>query len=300
MLEVIKKYWDIISGAFGGLILAIIAKFELETVQLYYSIIILMLVSIGILRIVRQAVDKQREKKRKTMVDGIIDGQRPVKAIRIAQEPTKDGETIGKLIINLWEVSKKNMNKVKTFFDKFKGFMLTIALAVLTAVESCGGFINSLCNGALTINGVEVLPLVTLVCTAVVGIISNGFTKEQREKIKALFAKSNPNELVLAEIKKAVKENSTKLAQFHKILTTKETELANLQSELESAKNTHNAKKEMFAMVPQLATADDVQLAANEVVNIEAKIADKTGEIEETKKTINNLTTTLNALKSQL
>ena len=56
----------------------------------------------------------------------------------------------------------------------------------------------------------------------------------------------------------------------------------------------------MFAMIPQLATAEDVQLAANEVVNAEAKIVEKVAEIEETKKTIETLQTMVNALKSQL
>ena len=191
-------------------------------------------------------------------------------------------------------------DKIKQFFGKFKGYMLTIALAILSVVEMCGGFINELCGGAFTINGVEVLPVVTLACTAVVGIVSNGYTKEQRDKIKALFSKSSTNELVLAEIKKTIKEDNAKLAQYNKVLATQEAELENLQTELEQKKNTHAAKKEMYGMVPRLASAEDVQLAATEVVNTEAKVAEKKAEIEKTKATIENLKTTINALKSQL
>ena len=130
--------------------------------------------------------------------------------------------------------------------------------------------------------------------------ISNGFTKEQCTKIKALFSKSSTNELVQAEIKKQLKENKTKLAQFNKIKDTKDTELANLESQLKSAQNTLDAKRQMLTMVPQLATEEDVQLAANEVVNIQASIVNKKAEIAETETSINNLTTTINALQSQL
>ena len=296
MLKFIKNYWDIIGGILAGFTLTVIAEFELEQVQLYYSIIILMLVCIGILRIARQTFAKARE--RKTVIDSMVDSQKSIKAISLAQEPMKEGERVGKFLFKILEVI--NMDKIKTFFDKFKGYMLTIALATLTIVEQCGGFINAAFGGVLVINGVEVLPLVTLGCTVIVGMVSNGYTKEQSEKIKALFSKSNTNELVKIEIKKSLKDNNAKLAEYNKELTTKQHELANLNSELESANNTLQAKNEMYTMTPQLATAEDVQKAKNEVVNCEAKIIEKTAEIEKTKKNIENLTTIINALKERL
>lgn len=304
MWTLIKKYWDIIGGILSGLILTVLAEFELDKVQLVYSVIILILVSIGIFRIIKQAIDKQKEKKEKerahNVIDSMVDSQKSVKAIRLAQEPTKDGERIGELLLKLWGGIKTTMNKIKEFFGKFKGYILTIALAILTIVEMCGGFINSLFGGVLTVNGIEILPLITLGCTTIVGILSNGYTAEQREKIKALFSKSTTNELVTEEIKKTIKEKSAQLAQFNKLLSTKEHELTNIESELETLKNTLQAKKEMFAMIPQLATNEDVQLANTAVVDCEAKVNDKKREITETKTSINNLTTTINALKSQL
>lgn len=192
------------------------------------------------------------------------------------------------------------MDKLKNFFGKFKGYMLTAALTVLTVVEMCGGFINSAFGGVLTIKGVAVLPLVTLVCALTVGVVSNGYTKEQRDKIKALFSKSNTNELVLAEIKKQLKEKAAQLAQFNKALTTQQHELANLESELESLNNALSAKQEMFGMVPQLATSEDVQLAVNAVAECKAKIAAKAEEISKTEETVAALTTTVNALRNQL
>jgi hypothetical protein len=212
----------------------------------------------------------------------------------------KEGEKIGKFLIEIWEVIRNTMKKIKVFFDKFKGYILTLALMILSLLEMCGGFINSACGGVFTVNGVEVLPVVALGCTAVVGIISNGYTKDEREKIKALFSKSSTNELVKAEIKRTISEKSTELANARKDLAKKQTELGNLQAELERNKNTHAAKKEMYVMVPQLATAEDVQDAANDVVHTEAWIATKTAEIESVTAQIETLETTIGALKNQL
>ena len=297
-----KRYWDIISGLSAGILLAILARFELETIQLVYSVIILMLVCVGVMRIIEQAIEKQRQIKARdrTIIDNMIDVQNPIKAVSLAQSPTKEGEKIGKIIIILWEITKMTWGKIKTFFDKFKGHLLTLVLAVLTVIEMCGGFINEMCGGTLIIDGIEVLPVVTLVCTAIVALLTNGYTKEQRDKIKALFSRTSTNELVRTEIKKEFKKNSAQLAEFNKLLTTQEHELENYESELKSLNNVLQAKREMFAMIPQLATNEDVQLAVNAVAECQARIDNKKVDISKTKESIETLTTTINALKSQL
>lgn len=283
-----------------GILMSVFARFQLEKVQLCYSVIILILVSIGVLRIVKQSLEKSRDKKRHTLIDTMVDGQKSVKAISIAQNPTKDGEVLGKMFIKLWEEVKKIMKKFKELFDKFKGIILSIALGILTAVEMCGGFINGLCGDKLAIKGVEIIPLVTLISALIVGIISNGWSKEQKEKIKALFSKSSTNELVQNEIKKTLKENEAKVKEFNKILATKKTELDNLGTELETKKNTLSAKREMSVMTPRLATDEDVHLAEIAVQKVEAVIKAKTIEIAEVENSLSNLNSTIEALKSQL
>lgn len=300
MINFIKKYWDILGGIGTGFAIAVIAKFELYAVQLCYSVIILLIVCIGIFRLVRQETEKKKTERKHNIIDDVVDGQKPIRAISLAQSPSKEGEKIGKKILFLVGVTKRIMEKFKTFFDKFKGYMLTIALAVLSVVEMCGGFINAAFGGVLAINGIAIVPLVTLGCTVVVGLVSNGYTKEQRDKIKALFSKSNTNELVLAEIKKAIKTKTAQLAEFNKELTTQEHELANIESELANLKNTLQAKREMYGMMPQLATAEDVQLAVNEVDACVARMNKKKTEIEKTKEMVDNLTTTIGALRNQL
>jgi uncharacterized coiled-coil protein SlyX len=192
------------------------------------------------------------------------------------------------------------MQKIKTFFDKFKGYMLTAALITLAIVESCGGYINAAFGGVFTINGVAVLPLVAAGASAVVGVISNGFTKEQKEKINALFSTSSTDKILLTEVKKAYKEKTAQQAQFNKALNTQEHELANLKSELETLNNTLLAKKEMFAMTPQLATREDVMLAENAVNDCNTRIAAKESEIAVTKETVENLGKMIADLKEKL
>lgn len=295
MIEFLKKYWDIICGLVISVLVAILAEFQLYKIQLCYSIIILVLVSIGFFRIIKQS----RERK-KTVIDNVIDGQTSVKAVNIAQNPTKDGEVLGEIVIKLWEGLKGIMKKLKVWFDKFKGIILSIALGILTVVEMYGGYIGGWCDGKLTINGIEVVPYVTLFASVVVGIISNGWSKEQKEKIKALFSKSSTDEIVMAEIKKTIKENEAKVKEFKSVLSTKKTELDNLNSELTAKKNTHSAKVEMAHMTPKLATEADVQLADIAVKDVEKKVAEKQKEIAEVEKSIENLNSTISALKSQL
>ena len=301
-MRFLKKYWDIFGGIGIGVGLAYITHFQLETIQICYSVIILILVSIGVLRIIKQSVDKSRDKQ--TLIDQMVDSQKAVKAISIAQDPIKDGEMLGKKIIKLWEGLKGIMKKLQEWFDKFKGIILAIALGVLTIVEGFGGFINQLCGGTLTVYGIDVVPLVTLIASVVVGIISNGFTKEQNATIKALFSKSDKDAdidaVVLAEIKKTMKENEAKVKEFNAVLKAKNTELDSLNVELEAKQTTLYAKREMSAMTPQLATAEDVHFAEIAVNDMVAKIDETKRGIVEVETSIANLTSTITALKSQL
>ena len=107
---------------------------------------------------------------------------------------------------------------------------------------------------------------------------------------------TNVTKIVLSKFK----DNTAKHTQFAKIVSTKESDLANLNSELEGLRNTYFAKKEMYSMTPQLATADDVNIAANAVRECESKIANKQAEIDECKATLSTIETTINALRSKL
>lgn len=307
MIDLLKRNWDILSGLFTGLVITVASGFDIGVIQLTYSTLILMLVSIGLFRVVKQAIDKNKEQRNKrkkerqhNLIDEIVDTTTAVKAINLANKPTKEGERLGHLLIDIMKRGKRFMKEIKTFLDKFKGFILAFALAALSILEQCGGYLNALCGDVLAVNGVELLPIVTLVLSVVVGCISNGFTKEQWQTIKNLFTKKPTNEIVKAEIKAKIKASEATLKDTNKLLVAQENELANLESQLLSAQTIHEARKEMFTMVPRLATAEEVQAAANEVVNVEAAIVEKQKEIDATKQKINVLTIDIRALKARL
>ena len=304
-----RRYWDIIVGIVAGVIIAISTGFNLEKVQACYSVIILIIVCIGVLRIIKQEVGKKKNQRKHNIIDAIVDTQKPIKAVLLAEEPAEYGENLGKKLFIVLRGIKTIMEKLKTFFSKFKGWMLTIALFVLTLVEGIGGFINDLCGGVLQINGIPILPIVTLVCTTIVGLVSNTFTSAQwkaaKEAAKAVVSApaEKKNDAVAVEvqnmIKATIKEKTAQLAQKNKALAAMQHELAAFEKELVTLNNALAAKQKMFEMVPRLATAEEVQEAKNAVVNCQAKIADKQREIAEMQRTIETLNTELGALKNQ-
>ena len=141
MNDIIKKYWDIFSGITTGLIVGFVSSFDLDIIQIVYSVIILILVSIGVFKIIKQSLDKnkdERKKKRKqTIIDDIVDSQKPVKAIRIAQEPTKTGERVGKLILEIYKRSREKMKKlfqwIKYYWQQVIGLLAPLTYAVMVA-----------------------------------------------------------------------------------------------------------------------------------------------------------------------
>ena len=295
----IKKYWDIICGTIMGVIMIILSHLETYIIQLCYSIVLLILANIAVFRLIKQSIEKKAKKREYNIIDSMVDNLKPIKAIKIAQNP-KDGEVLIKLILG---GLKKTMKKIKEFFDKYKGYMLTIALGSLTLVETYGGFINELAGGVLVIKGVEVVPIATLALTVVVGLLSNGFTKEQMEKIKELLVTLKPvatNKLVVTDIKKTIKEDKSKLKDLNKVKSACKAELDNLERELDSNKDTLSAKVEMQSMTPQLATVEDVQFAEMAVREVEVKIEAKKQEITDVEASISNLTSEIDALKSRL
>ena len=303
-MRLLKKYWDIFGGLISTVIISILAKFELERIQLIYSIIILLLVSIGVFRIIKQAVEKQQgkkaQKRSQTLIDSAVDAQKSVKAISLAQNPTKEGEKLGLLILETLKRGKRKMKKIKKWFDKFKGIIFAIALWILSVAEYCGAFLNTLLGDKLIVNGVNVLAVIIAGAGTIVGIVSKPYTAEQLEKIKTLFQKSTTDEIVIVHIKKTIKEDEAQLKEFNKQLANKETELDNLNSLLESAKNDHRAKEAMFNMIPRLATIEDVRNAAASVSTIEANIVAKQKEINLLQADITSLTETIATLKSKL
>ena len=300
----LKKYWDIFGGFIISALIVFISNFQLESIQLVSSIIILILLMVGVFRVLKQSLDKYLSKKEdireQTVLDNIIDLQKCMRAVHMSEAPLEDGEKLGKLILYLIGVIKIMFNKIKEFFDKFKGFILAIALGVLTIVEMAGGYLDTLIGGVLTVNGIELLPIITLVAALVVAALSNGFSTEQLKQIKQLFAKPVTNKTVVEEIKKTIKATDAVRAENKKKLSVAKSELVTLEKDLAKAKNTFEAKKQLAAMVPPVATAEEVNIVNREMIDLQNKVNAKAAEIANLEKLVENANTAVAALKTKL
>lgn len=120
MLKLIKKYWDILGGTAMGLLISFITKWQLEKMQLAYTTIILILVCIGLLKVVKSSYEN------KNVLDRVVEKQSPVRAVKMAQNPTQEGEELGELMIETMKGSKKTMTKIKNFFKRVWGNKFTL------------------------------------------------------------------------------------------------------------------------------------------------------------------------------
>lgn len=116
MKDLIKRYWDILGGTITGLFLSIIAKWKLDSIQLIYTEIILILVCIGLFKVLKNGIDNFTKGRKKIVVDKLVENQKPMKAITLANEPTKTGEELGEVLIDTMKGGKKIMEKLKKLF----------------------------------------------------------------------------------------------------------------------------------------------------------------------------------------
>lgn len=120
MLKLLKKYWDILGGTAMGLGLSFATQWQLSKMQLAYTTIILILVSIGLLKVIKSSFNS------KGLIGKMVEHQSPVRAIKIAQNPTQEGEELGELVIETMKGGKKTMTKIKNFFKRVWGNKFTL------------------------------------------------------------------------------------------------------------------------------------------------------------------------------
>lgn len=121
IIQFLKHYWDILGGTLLGVIITAFCKWQIEKMQLAYSLIILILVFIGFLKVIfsdyENAKKESEEKLHDDVLHKIANSQIPIKAINISQNPTQDGEELGQLVLRTLTKGKKNkMKKIKNFF----------------------------------------------------------------------------------------------------------------------------------------------------------------------------------------
>lgn len=113
MRALIKKYWIVFSGMLFGLVSSMLAQWNNAKIQLIYSTIILILTYIGLLKTFFQ---KEKKSNAELLIDKFVDSQKPIKAIEISENPTKNGEELGKIVIEQLKGGKKMLKKIKSIF----------------------------------------------------------------------------------------------------------------------------------------------------------------------------------------
>lgn len=299
--NLIKRYWDILGGVFSGVGLSVLVEFKLESIQLAYSIIILVLVSIGILRIFKESLEKRKNKREHNIIDDIVDAQKPMKAIDFANNPTKQGEEIGKTFILTYKEVHSGMEKVKTLWSKYKGLIVSGLTFVLAFIEGHYGIINELCGEYLVFHGIEILPIAFIIISLVVAFLSNTFDKEEWElvltTIKTFRDKKNDNKALNDELKKIIKENEGVLKGAYKELTTAEHKLATDEATLKNAQNSLDVKTQLY--VSKIIPVSEYNTARESLDKANQEVHKDLQEVERLNKQVGELETKLEELKSK-
>lgn len=288
-----KKYWDLIVGILTGVIFSILANWNVERIQLIYSIIILLLVDIGLLRIIKKEIEKRQglKTRQRTIIDKVVDSQTSVKAVELGYHPMRMGEDIGYLCIDSIKKGGHIMKKFKEFFDKFKGYLLTLVLTVLSLVEMFGGYIATAFNDLVVVNGVNMIALATGGCAVVVALFSNSFTKDQRLQIKKMLNNIMNSDSINDEAKKLIKDLIGKIKDVKKLLGENEKDVECMKAELEEVCNTYAKKRSIQENVPDLDLSEELNSLSVNILELKANISDKETCIEQMKSELNQLET---------
>lgn len=142
IIKIFKQYWDILGGTIIGIIISVLVDWHIEKVQLAYSVIILILVFVGFLKVLMSDCSKGKiEELNKNLIENdvlhkVANSQIPIKAMKISENPTLEGEELGILFLNSMKGRKKKMIKIKNFFKwivKYKEQLIGLCGSVVYA-----------------------------------------------------------------------------------------------------------------------------------------------------------------------
>lgn len=310
IIDGIKNLWNIYGGILMSTLIAYINDFSKSSMDTTTSYIVLTLTCISVLTFLKITVFR---KKSNGLIDKTALQQQSFKAMNVAVDPFRNGEEIGNVIVETTKIGKKVGSKmwikIKAFFDKFKGYMLAIALFILSFVEQYGNYINELLDNKLIINGIDIISVVIATLSVVVACLSNGFTKDTWKKMvdlsKTLRGKKvENNEEVNSTLNTLLKEQ---LSDNKKSLKSKESLLAAivkngevLDAEYEKLVEVYNAKVLLYEMPKPLATSDEVQKARNDYEDKHNEIAKNIQQQEQMKNEIDLVNKVIEQIKEKL
>ena len=266
---ILKAYWDLIVGILLAIVIATISMFDIVIIQLCYSVIILMLVSIGLFRLIKKEIDKRRNniKHKYDVIDKILNSQVSIKAIELSNHPTKLGEDLGHFSIDIFRKGRKTMKSIKTFLYRFRGYIVSICFLALGLVETFSNYLL-LIFGNITINGVNVIAVILFLCSLLISMFSNKLTKSQKALLKQFkndgSSTSDDNKLLQEEITKAYGELSFKLKELRKTLSKKEKEYEEVNKQFETTASSYKAKQSLQTLLPSIDMSAELDALVSE------------------------------------
>lgn len=292
-----KKYLDLIIGGCSSIIISILVKFNLQKIQLCYSVIILILVSMGLCRMIKKEIEKRKgiKSRSSTVIDKAIDTQTSIKAVELAYHPMRLGEDIGYLYIDSLKKGRMFMQKFKIFLDKFKGYIISTVLLILGIIEAFGNYIVLLLDDKLIVNGVNLVALIVLLSSIIISMFSDKLTKEQRLLLKP--KKTDLDKTKAKEVKKTYSELSLKLKLYNEDLHKKEKEYDLLKNELSDKMNSYSAKYNIQKSLPDIDLKQEIDSLINDINDKKVKSAVLQKEIENLKINIQTLENNQKKLK---
>lgn len=133
-IKIIKfflKYWDVVGSSALGMFLIVIVSYKIELIQLISSAIMLMLLILGVFKLLKT-------RSNKNIVDKLLDNHKVFKTIKIAENPTMQGEELAEITINMIEGGTFKMKNYLNKISKLQGgsFIITaICIILLLATE---------------------------------------------------------------------------------------------------------------------------------------------------------------------
>lgn len=254
IIKLAKTYWDILGGTATGLFLSWLASWEFNEIQVIYSIIILILVCIGLFKVVKNSLDK-RLKRKKIVIDTIVNSQKPMKAIEIANNPTKSGEELGETIIESMKGWRRIMQKIKNLFvwigkywQQLLGIVASLGEYALYVFALLKDYFDPIFNllpqgngwqiGARVVISLIVALLVILQIRNMCKWVGVGSLEDAEKYIaeKTENAKSKLSPTAKKTIEHQLKLFNNKLKEVNKAISTIEAQIKEVESKISSVK----------------------------------------------------------------
>ena len=227
LIKVIKEHLDLIMGTLIGVVSAFLVKWELAMVQLISSVIILILVLTGLFKVgftyKAPKINKNKAQKEDAL-NKIVESQKPMKAIKIAQNPTQMGEELGEAIIETMKGSKKMIKWIKNN----KGAIVSWLVAILGLLELIFNWLGDLLPTEI---GFNIVGVVITVVGFVVATLTSGFGSTQfKEALAQLKDQLNGDKTDLDEIN-SIKYLERQILAYNKAISSTEKEIDSLNKE---------------------------------------------------------------------